>query len=252
MIKLFKFTISISLLTLFFAQNRIQINIPTPEQETQYIWQSIKDISFFEKNNYTINLPKGELIEELKLKAKNGKLADDDYSRLKEFFGAAIYREEDYKAGWQKIKNNETLLNEIINKISKPVTDWKFNEFDTYQINLTLYGPGGSYNPEKGSILIYTTKEGKFKQYENPSNTIIHEIVHIGIEETIIQKFNVPHRLKERIVDLYVKINFGNYLNEYRLQSFGDQRIDNYISKPEDFNSLRSVITNLLKDNGGI
>ena len=46
-------------------------------------------------------------------------------------------------------------------------------------INLTLYGPGGSYNPQEGSIILMITKEGTFKQSLDPAETIVHEIVHI-------------------------------------------------------------------------
>ena len=34
-------------------------------------------------------------------------------------------------------------------------------------------------------------KNGEFS--ENPSHTIIHEIIHIGIEENIVKKFKLTH-----------------------------------------------------------
>lgn len=56
------------------SQNRLNINIPTAEAETEYIWSTIQDINFLEANRYQVSLPSGELIETLKIKAREGNL----------------------------------------------------------------------------------------------------------------------------------------------------------------------------------
>ncbi len=232
------------------SQNGIQVNIPTAEAETEYIWRTIQDINFFEKNNYQISLPKGAYIDILKSRAKENKLSDSDYSNLKTFIKDSVYRKSDYEQGYHKIENQRSLINTMISLLSQSERNWDFKVFDTYQINLTLYGPGGSYNPDEGSILIHTTPKGKFKQYDNPANTIIHEITHIGIEKSIINKYQVPHTLKERIVDKFVFLNFHtSYLPNYRIQDMGEKRIDQYLKTKIDLNNLDSFVKKVMKSN---
>jgi hypothetical protein len=75
---------------------------------------------------------------------------------------------------------------------------------------------------------LLTTKEGSSNR--EPSHTILHEIVHIGIEESIVQKYSLNHSEKERLVDLLVKIIFSEEFSGYHLQNLGDSRLDEFIS----------------------
>ena len=227
-------------------RNRIDIRIPSAQEEAEYIWRTLQDLPFFEKNNYTVALPSGGLINELKIKAIEGKLSPMDYGRLEQFVIDNVYHEADYRAGYEKIKSAQALIEQMIGEINPALFDWSFHTFEVYQVNLTLYGPGGSYDPEEGSILIFTTPEGQFKQYDNPANTIIHEVVHIGIEDSIVTVYKVPHALKERIVDTFVSLHFGNYLPDYRIQNMGDQRTDDHLTKVEDFKNLHHIVEGIL------
>ncbi|WP_298895585.1 hypothetical protein [uncultured Psychroserpens sp.] len=229
------------------SQNRIQINIPTVDDETDYIWRTIQDIDFFEQNGYQVSLPKGTYIELLKNKAKAKSLSDYDYETLKTFIKDSVYKKSDYKQGYHKIEKQRPLINEMVSIIHKSERNWDFKVFDIYQINLTLYGPGGSYNPDEGSILIYTTQNGQFKNYDNPANTIIHEITHIGIEESIIAKYNVPHSIKERIVDTFILLNFKAYLPNYRVQDMGEYITDNYLKTKADLKNLDNIVKHIMK-----
>ena len=228
------------------SQNRIKINIPSAKTEAEYIWRTIQDIKFFEEHNYQVSLPNGYLIENLKQKSKSENLNNDDYESLEKFVVDSVYNEADYQIGYEKIKNEEVLINKMINQIGKSNFNWVFKEFETYAVNLTLYGPGGSYNPDEGSILIHTTSKGQFKNYDNSSNTIIHEVIHIGIEEAIITKHNVPHALKERIVDTFVSLNFSQYLPDYKIQDMGDKRTDQYLKEVVDLKDLEKTIEQIL------
>ena len=191
------------------SQNRIVLNIPSAKTESEYIWRTIQDIKFFEEHNYQVRLPAGDLIEQLKEKSKSAKLNNTDYERLEIFIRDSIYHKAEYQKGYDKIQSELALINKMVNEIDASNFKWDFKAFESYQVNLTLYGPGGSYDPDEGSILIFTIPNGGFKNYKNPANTIIHEVVHIGIEASIISKYNVPHALKERIVDIFVALNFG-------------------------------------------
>lgn len=230
-----------------YGLDRIQVIIPSAKAEAEYVWRTLEDILFFEAQGYELSLPKGLLIEELKQKSRSDELTDNDYERLKQFMLDSVYDRENYQEGYQKIKDQLGLINQMVNQLNTLRFDWSFKTFDTYTVNLTLYGPGGSFNPEEGSLLLFTTPEGIFKNYKNPANTIIHEIVHIGIDESIISKYQVPHALKERIVDTFVFLNFKSFLIEYRIQDMGEYRIDPHLKQVEDFKELDKIVSRLLK-----
>ena len=229
------------------AQDRISIQIPSAQTEAEYIWRNLQDTKFFDEHGYQVSLPRGPLMDELKEKARAGKLSDEDYTRLEKFVVERVYRAEDYQAGYDKIENERSLINQMINALNPSAYPWGFQSYDIYTINLTLYGPGGSYNPDDGSLLVYTTPQGQFKSYDNPANTVIHEIVHIGIENSIISKYQVPHPLKERIVDTFVSLHYGDKLPSYRVQDMGEQRSDAYLQQPADFIALDKVVKEILQ-----
>lgn len=229
------------------SQNRIAVSIPTIADETASIWRTIRDIQFLESLQYEISLPEGELIEGLVEKSKAKKLTDEDFEELGQFVRDSVYQANAYQQGYEKIVSNRELINQQIRRITNMSRDWVFTDFDTYQISLTLYGTGGSYDPEAGTILMYTTPQGEFKQYDNPANTILHEIVHIGIELSIIQAFDVPHPLKERIVDTFVSLACGEYLPDYRIQEMGENRIDPYLQTTEDLKRLDAIVAEIME-----
>lgn len=228
------------------AQNRIIVKIPTVDQETDYIWNTLQDIKLLEGFNYQISLPEGNTMNKLKEKARQQRLDEDDYVDLSQFVRDSVYNKLNYERGFNRIIEQLALLNALVNRIERANYPWGFKTFKTYTVKLTLFGSGGSYNPADSSIVMLTTREGSFKQYENPANTLIHEIVHLGIEESIIQKFEVEHALKERIVDFFVLFNFNNVLPEYRIQDMGDKRLDPYLSKAEDLMYLDKIVAKIL------
>ncbi|MEO0340602.1 MAG: DUF6265 family protein, partial [Bacteroidota bacterium] len=183
---------------------RFKVNIPDAELEAERIWRHIIDIAFFEQYNYSVNLPKGVLIDQLKNKSRQKQLNDNDLEALKEYMRDSIYNFADYQKGYQKIIQQASKVDQMLQVLIDQNYAWGFKVFPLYQVNLTLYGPGGSYDPDLGAIEIFTTIEGNFKGYSEPENTLIHEAVHLGIQASIIDEYNVPHPLKERIVDQFV------------------------------------------------
>jgi len=247
-------TLSTFLLLFFvlpsWSQNYLSIQIPSAEQETAYIWRTLRDIAFFEKHNYQLSLPQGPLMEKLKQKAKANRLTDEDYAELQLFVSSRVYQKEDYQQGYEKIVAQKGLVNKMIRRLQKHKRNWNFKRFDRYQIVLTLYGSGGNYNPDNGSIIIFTNQDGNFKQYDKPANTLIHEIVHMGVEESIIQRYQVSHPLKERIVDQLVLLHFKTLLPQYRLQDMGEYRIDPYLKKKRDCKNLGKIVEGIVNLRG--
>ena len=225
---------------------RFEVIIPSAEQEAQYVWRTLQDMPFFEQHNYQISLPQGALIESLKKKSLNGQMSNEDYAALLTHMQTEVYDRKDYLKGQQKVVDAIPSLDRMLNQIISKNYDWGFNSFDRYQIVLTLYGPGGSYNPDEGLILLYTTTDGRFKQYDDPLNTLIHEVTHIGIESEIIQKYSVPHGLKERLVDTFVLLHFQDQLTGFRIQDMGFKSIDNELDELEKLSDLPRIVSEFM------
>lgn len=228
--------------------SRIEIVHPTVEQEATSVWRTINDIEFFEEQGYDINLPKDSLIDSLILKSKDGAFGNDDYATIFTLLETKAFDKNNYNQAIQKTEDQLDLLNDFIAEIdaTKSEWDWDFKMFDSYKIVFTLYGTGGSYDPDDGTITLLTNQAGYFMNYENPANTIIHEITHMGMEYSIVRKYDLPHELKERIVDTFVKLMFKEELPEYRIQNMGDVKIDAHLKKKEDLASLDTIVTQFL------
>lgn len=227
------------------SKTRTSINIPTIQQETTSIWRTINDIDFLREQGYTINLPEDELIDSLIFKSQEGTFQNSDFPLIYNLLETKIYSEDKYNQAIKKMREQDALINKIIEQIdsSKHLNDWDFKMFSTYKVVITLYGTGGSYDPDEGIITLFTNTDGNFMNYKNPANTIIHEIVHMGMEESIVKKYNLSHGLKERIVDRFVYLMFREPLPDYRIQNMGDTRIDDYLKEKEDFYSLDSLLS---------
>jgi hypothetical protein len=75
-----------------------------------------------------------------------------------------------------------------------------------------------------------TRADGTFKR-QDAGETVVHEILHIGIEEQIVKQFGLTHWEKERVVDqLCMKGDFVPIMPNYKPQLEGDVRIDPYVS----------------------
>ncbi|MDW3646361.1 MAG: hypothetical protein R8P61_04850 [Bacteroidia bacterium] len=230
------------------AQERFSYSIPDLQMETTSVWQTIRDIKFFEGHGYQVNLPKGELIQDMIKKSKAGEFGNDDYPILYQFMEDSVYRESDYHKGIANLKARISFLEALVGELSQANWNWGFMTFETYQIHLTLYGSGGSYNPENASILLFTNTEGGFKNYADPAYVLIHEIVHLGIEASLIQKYEVPHAMKERVVDTIVFHFFGEKLPDYRRQEMGDNRLDAYTKSKEDLGAIDQSLVKILQE----
>ena len=114
--------------------------------------------------------------------------------------------------------------------------------FDEYKIFLVLWSPGGSYDPRTGIIKIRADEQGNPTSVrKNKHETIVHEIVHIGIEELIVQKYKLKHWEKEYLVDTICKKYLGSLMPEYMSQRIV-KKMDKYVTKETIKNNLPSAI----------
>ncbi|MFK7771411.1 MAG: hypothetical protein AB8F94_04695 [Saprospiraceae bacterium] len=232
-------------------QNNILVMVPTIEQEATSIWRTINDIDFLKKQGYKINLPENDLIQSLIEKSENGKFGNEDFPEIYNLLESNVYKKNNYQLALKKVMSQKKLINNLINQLydSKKNWNWEFKTFENYNVVFTLYGTGGSYDPDLGTITLFTTIEGDFMNYDKPTNTIIHEIIHMGIEQSIVQKYNLAHGMKERIVDIITYTMFKDFLPEYSIQKMGDPKIDKYLKEKKDIGNLDSIIKKYVDEN---
>ncbi|HCU70809.1 MAG TPA: hypothetical protein DIC35_03605 [Candidatus Moranbacteria bacterium] len=175
---------------------KIRVRIPTKNDEIKRIKYTLEKISWYKEHNlYPHNtvLPKyfSDLAEEL----LSGRLAisieEDEINNNLE------YSPEDYLEIYEFL-NKEIIpkTKEIMAIFRKWESDWGFKCFEEYSILLTKYGTGGSYHEDTGIIKV------RMDDSRNYFEAAIHELIHIGIERLIIEKFNLSQQEKERVVDL--------------------------------------------------
>lgn len=200
----------------------------SPEEEYEYLKRIISNMPFYLEHGYTVGLPD---LDELK-----SEQVIKDEKRMYPIFLEKEYNKSYFAEGVKKIKEKLSVIENCLPKLAEPSKRWGFKLFDKYLVLLTKYGPGGSYDSQTGKITMLTRKDGTFKQ-EDPEQTVIHEIIHMGIEECVVGVFKLSHSEKERLVDLLVKKTFGDVFPNYKLQSMGETKIDPYITD-ESINNL--------------
>lgn len=160
----------------------IKLNIHfSKEFENYRIENCLKKIDWYKEQGYKLNLPETDVDQE--------------------------YREEDFLAFSNLIQKNWAIYEK---KLHDLLANLKGSEIqETYNLNLTKYGVGGSYSlPNTIIVNISQTNKDIFIP------TIIHEIIHLSIEK-LITKYKIEHWQKERLVDL---ISLKFFPDEFKLQ----------------------------------
>jgi hypothetical protein len=205
----------------------ITIRSPHPQEEFGVIWHTLRTMPFYRKHGYDVVLPDHERFKELVNLPAN--IRDAKKKETYEIFVQHIYRKTDYENGLEALDDVEERIRAAFARFEELNKQWGFKVFLHYDVVLTLYGPGGHYNPRTGKVTLKTMLDGRFKRGD-PLHTIIHEMVHIGIQENIVERFNLTHWEKERVVDLVCSIKFGDILRGYRIQSGGERNLDPFVS----------------------
>ena len=224
-------------------QSEVIFCAPTKEEAFDQALFYIRRLPFYIQNNYRVDLPKHKILTELYLKPEP--LSDCDLNYLKNMFYTEIYDSTAYDKGLKEVQKTRELVEASFEKLAVLHENWDFKLMQQYKVILTLYGPGGSYDPSIGQIIIKTTSEG-IKLFD-PEETIIHEIVHIGIQENIVQMYNLTQNEKERLVDLICSIYLKELLPLYKMQERGDKNVDSFVTEEAIKKNLPAAIKNYVK-----
>lgn len=231
------------------AQNtgRIIITAPSIEQEATSIWRTINYVDFLISQGYNYALPDHPSIQALVEKSQMGQFGNEDYPTIYSLLESGLYQESQYATALENVYAEEELIKELIQQVirKKESWYWDFKVYEEYNIVFTLYGSGGSYDPDNGTITLFTNPEGQFKRYKSPVNTIIHEFIHLGIEESIIQQYQLSHVYKENLVDQMVYLLFKKELPDYKIQPMGDGRVGKLVQRRKDVVRLAEKVSGL-------
>lgn len=228
-------------------KSNITIQFQNIQEEFENLIYQISQVPFYKEHGYSPSLSSHSVFENLvkseaHINAIQKMINDevyplpDDYvihditiGKLKEVFESEVYSKLDYHNGIRILTNEKHILQSAIDSASVLSNNWGFKTFPQYKILLTKYGVGGSYNETNGSIILLLSRFEKWSENEIQS-TLVHEMVHLGIEESIIERYGLTQWEKERLVYLICTFYFNDISPDYSMQNKGDDRIDEFVN----------------------
>ena len=214
-----------------------------PETAFSYLRWTVKSLEWYRQNGYpTDKLPAGDLLEEM----KQSVLAGDDksvfYQKFYERATRELYDEGFFKKMHTLIDSKLPYVEQICSRFSELKKNWGFKTLDTYCLDLTYGGPGGAYDAWDGKVILKMPKSYEFEKVvlKKWEWTIIHEMLHIGIEENIVQAFQLSQNEKERVVDLMTRYFTGGS----SLQERGDKSMDAFVTDEAIVGNLVEAVGN--------
>lgn len=224
-----------------FRSEHFIAQISQPEQEAAYVWALIKESGYFRERGYSVSLPRHGFVEELVGRERQGTLREEDYAELVELFKGEIYEAKAYERAYREVGRALSRIETVYGVFLDYDAKWGFKVWDQYEIRLTLYGPGGMFDPERGIIWIMITDAGSFKMNSDPAYVVIHEATHIGVDG-LFRRYSLPQPVMERVVDKFVVDHFSEILPKYRMQEWADTAIDPYLGHPDSWDRLPEYI----------
>jgi hypothetical protein len=195
------------------------------EQEEKTINELKKDLDWIKEHNYKVILPKSFNVSTLAgqsplaiTKAVEEEYDPTDYERLSE----EIFSQWDKK----------------VEVLQEKITEIQCRPEDFYNIYMTKYGFVGSYELPN-EIMVNITNRTVYQIVD----TIIHEIFHLSIEPLIV-KYKIPHKQKEKIVNLIVAKNFSIPKKDEPENNAFIEKIFN-----ENYPDIELIIKNIMKTN---
>ena len=194
----------------------LSVRPQSPDDAYAYLSSVVSQMGFFRANGYQVALPSHTDFD-----------ADGEFGSL-ERFRDVVYREAAFRPALDVLAEGRSVLQGALDWFVKIRGIDGFRVFDNYSVEITLYGPGGSYDPSSGGIVLFATEDGRFRG-GGGVHTIVHEMMHLAVEEGFVQKYGLSHWEKERLVDLLTKRELGHLLPGYQLQAQGVEALDSFV-----------------------
>lgn len=202
------------------------VRAPTADEEFDHLWRVLGDMNFFRANGYDVVLPAHPAFAAIA--SGDAPRRAQDRAALAAIFTGEIYAPSAYAPALARLRDVPRVLAAALPTLYRWQRQWGFRVFDRYQVVVTRYGPGGSYDVDAATITMLWTGDG-FRG-GGGVHTAIHEVVHLGIEAAIVQRFALEHWEKERLVDLLVSQHFAGILGEVTIQPVADRALDTFVT----------------------
>lgn len=222
---------------------KLTVHVPTAEEEFSSLLYVLGRLPFYRKEGYSVTLPSHSGINDFLGKPT---LSKADKDELWELFSDEIYDAKLFDKGKAVLEKKSEGLDRLFSKLTQLKQTWGFKVYPEYQVLLSAYGSEGRYEPATGSIVVVVNSDGTIKDPQ-PMNTIIHEIVHLGIQKNIVEHFRLSHWEKEQLVDLICLKELTGFVPGYELQEGGEEVIDHYVND-EAFLDFPSAVAKFVED----
>ena len=187
------------------------IKVPLPSVKTAFdlLIAQIARLDWFKNNNRLYRL---EYYQKLNNPIINEMIENRNmeksafYSKYRKLFADKLYEKELYADRISQVKEAVLKLQPCYEKFEDLKKSWGFELLPEYHVDINLYGVGGSYYRDDKGCGHVVIGFGRRYSLDWLARTIGHEMIHLGIEDLII---NPKHRKealikqeeKERIVD---------------------------------------------------
>lgn len=146
--------------------------------ECEVLRTTLAELDFIKQNNYEVWLPEGVSLDTLSSVSKKQVAAELN------------------KPGMADLQVEiENQLSVHKSRIDKFIAQFASSSPASVSVILTQYGVGGYY--ELPNRIIINTRA----DYDSPFATLIHELVHLLIEEPIVSRYQLKPAVKEGLVD---------------------------------------------------
>lgn len=217
-------------------KRRIIVRAQTADEEFDHLMRVLGRIDFYNEHGYKFISPDHPFFQNI---VSNPKLLEStNIEEAKNIFKKEVYDLGFFKNGLRAVKESVGLMEKAVDRMEE-WQSWGFKLFSEYEVRLTAYGTGGSYLFESGDVVMIAKKSGKYGM--PPLHIVVHEILHLGIEESIIKRFNLTHAEREGLVDAICAKCFDDLLVDYLVRDRWDKEIFRLVSK-ENIMSLPQVI----------
>lgn len=200
-----------------------------------------KKLKQFKQYTYDFLIPDDKRICEM---FDQTTLSQEQIQHYHDIFVNEIYNVADLSKQDENIKKAVQHLKKLIENRIKPLLPaWNAKLPDTLAIQCA-YGHGAGYIVADNAIINLRISKNKDNDYGIYS-TLAHELVHILIDQPIIQKYEVPQDLKEGIVEI---IGFELFDKNHNLQRFANTFVKSYITPEVIKTDLPGAVAKMMAD----
>ncbi len=179
------------LILLIFAASNLNgiskkesVEIIIRPQEKQEAFESlmwnISQMPFYNEHGYEIDLPSHKTFQKLAnsdvhiaaikkiieadLYSEKLYVHDIQLGELKRIFESEVYSEKDFEEGIQVLTEEKSTFIMAGNRLRSFNESWNLKSFPRYEVVLTMYGVGGSFNSKSGTVIILSSKKWTLKK----------------------------------------------------------------------------------------